>query len=349
MSIKRIILLVAVLTSACSFAQIGGQHAFQFLDLDFNARSAALGGDYIGIKDNDINLAVSNPASISPQMNQNVALNHSFFPSGINFGQIVVGQNIKSLGQVVGHLRYVSYGKFRRTDVTGQDLGSFTAGDYALGIGYGKELSERISVGGNLNLLFSHYESYTAAGATVDFSAMYHDRDKNFTATILARNVGFQFKSFTEKNREPLPLEILAGVSYKLPHAPFRFSIMGHDLTDWDLSYNIPGALPTIDQLTQDTIPVPKASFVEKLFRHMVIGVEIIPTDHFSIRLGYNYDRRKTFGIEDRIGIHGFSTGVGFRVKKFDFNYSVSFYSAAGASNVLSVTSNFSSWRKKKT
>ena len=78
---KRIIFIVL----ACSFfangqAQIGGQHAFQFLDLDFTARSAALGGDFIAAKDNDINLAVANPAMISDKMHQNVALNHIFFP-----------------------------------------------------------------------------------------------------------------------------------------------------------------------------------------------------------------------------------------------------------------------------
>ena len=244
-------------------------------------------------------------------------------------------------------MRYVSYGVFERTDQTGQNIGTFTAGDYALGLGYGKDLNERFSVGANLNVLFSHYESYTAFGTSIDFGAIYHDPENNLTATVLARNIGYQFKGYTKSNNEPLPIEVLAGVSYKLSHAPFRFSLMGHDLTDWDLSYNVPGAQPTIDQLTQDTIPVPKASFAEKAFRHLTIGVEIIPTDHFSIRFGYNYDRRKTFGIPDRIGIYGFSTGVGFRIKKFDFNYAMAFYSPAGASNVLSVTSNFSEWRRK--
>ena len=344
---NRILILLFMLSLKLTYGQIGGQHVFQFLDLDFNARSAALGGDFITVKDDDINLAVMNPATISKKMDKNVALNHSFYPSGVNYGQIVVGQNIKSIGQVTGHLRYVSYGRFTRTDNTGKNIGKFTAGDYALGVGYGKELNERFSVGGNANLLFSHYESYSSVGVSIDFAAMYHNRDNNISATILARNVGVQLKSYTKKNKEPLPLEILAGVSYRLPHAPFRFSIMGHDLTDWDLSYNIPNAQPTIDQINQDTIPVPKASFVEKTFRHLIISAEVLPTEHFSIRLGYNYDRRKTFGIENRIGIQGFSAGVGFRVKKFDFSYSIAFYSAAGASNLISVTSNFSEWNRK--
>ncbi len=329
-------------------AQIGGQHAFQFLDLDFNARAVALGGDYIVSKDNDLNLAVANPSLITDKMDKNVAFNQAFYPSGINFGQLVLGKKIKSYGVFTGHLRYVAYGKFQRTDVTGQNIGKFSAGDYAVGIGYGKTLNERISIGANLNFIFSHYESYIALGTSIDFGATFYNADKNFTATILARNVGFQFKGYTKKNREPLPIEILAGISYKLSHAPFRFSLMGHDLTDWDLSYNVPGLEPTVDQITGDTIAVPKASFAEKVFRHINIGVEILPTDHFSIRLGYNYDRRKTFVIEDRISITGFSAGIGFRLKKLDFNYSVAFMSPAGSTNMISVTSNFGNWRRKK-
>lgn len=345
---KTLIIFFALISINMSLsAQIGGEHVYQFLDLDFNARSAALGGDFNVVNDNDINLVITNPASISNKLDKNVALNHAFFPAGISVGQLLLGKEFKKVGTFVGHLRYVNYGKFDRTGITGDDLGTFNAGDYALGIAYGKKLNERISIGGNANVIFSHYESYTSVGASVDFGAMYHDPENNITATILARNIGYQFKSYTSNNKEPLPVELLAGVSYKLAHAPFRFSLMGHDLTDWDLSYNDPTLQPTVD-LSNDTIPVPSASFIEKTFRHLIIGVEILPSDNFSVRLGYNFDRRKTFNIEDRIVISGFSGGVGFKVKKIDINYSVSFYSPAGTINMLSVTSNFNSWIKKK-
>ncbi|MFD1552530.1 type IX secretion system protein PorQ [Putridiphycobacter roseus] len=349
MNIKTNLFCLFLFVSSSVMSQIGGQSAFQFLDLNFNARSAALGGDFGAANDNDINLSVLNPASINTQMDKNVALNHAFYPAGINYGQLMIGHDFEKIGMVVMHMRYVAYGKFNRTDPAGNDLGTFTAGDYAIGAGYGKKLNERFSIGGNVNLIFSQLESYFAFGVGIDFAVMYQSEDENVIAHITARNVGVQFKGYTKSNREPLPIEVLAGVSYKLNHAPFRFSLVAHDLTDWDLSYLAPFEGPLIDPLNpDDTLADPSISFLDKTFRHLNLGVEIIPTDNFSLRIGYNFNRRQTFIIPDRISITGFSAGVGFRVKKLDFNYSIVFDSPAGSTNMLSITSNFSEWKKTK-
>lgn len=340
-------ILVILCISINTFGQIGGQHAFQFLDLEFNARSTALGGDFGTVNDNDINLSIVNPASINRTMHQNVAINHSFYPAGINIGQLMLGYNFKKLGPVVMHLRYANYGQFKQTDITGVETGKFTAGDYALGVSYGKKLNERFSIGGTVNMLISQYESYLAIGTGVDFSAMYHNPEKQLTAVVSARNVGLMFKSYSKSNREPLPTELLASISYRLPHAPFRFSLTLHDLNRFGLSYVDPNAQVTIDDFTQDTIPIAKAGIAEKIFRHVNFGIEIIPTETFFIRLGYNFDRRQTFTIENKTTISGFSGGFGFKVKKLHINYSVAFYSPAGTSNMLSITSNFAEWNRK--
>ena len=133
------------------FSQNGGEHTYQFLDLDFNSRSMALGGDYALANDGDINIAVANPASINKKMDKRLSLNHAIFPSGINYGQIVYGRNTK-YGMFTGHLRYVSYGRFTRTNELGIEEGKFTAGDYAGGIGYGYQLNKYFSIGGNFSL-----------------------------------------------------------------------------------------------------------------------------------------------------------------------------------------------------
>ncbi len=116
-------------------AQTGGTNAWQFLDLDFSARSLSLGSDFVPLKDGDINLAVSNPASITPEMDNNLSMNHFIYPAGINYGMLAFGKNFEKLGTFTGHLRYVSYGKFTRTDASGIEQGTFTAGDYAMGRG----------------------------------------------------------------------------------------------------------------------------------------------------------------------------------------------------------------------
>ncbi len=346
---RHILLCLSVLTSPSVFLQTGGTHTFQFLDLDFNARSMALGGDYIAVKDNDINLAVSNPASITDKMNQNLTLNHFFYPSGINFGQLAFANTFKKLGTFTAHMRYVAYGRFTQTDVAGTVLGHFSASDYAIGVGYGRQLNKLFSIGANFNTIFSRYEAYGAWGLAVDAAAMFHDEEKtNISAVILARNIGWQMNGYTSKSHEPLPIEVLAGVTYKFHHAPFRLGIMGTDLTNWDLTYNDPTLVPTIDQLTGDTIPVPKASFIKKLAYHTNFSVEIIPKKNLFFRIGFNYQRRSSLGIVDRMGAGGFTFGMGVKVKKLSFNYGIAIYSAAGITNAVSITTNFSEWMRKK-
>jgi len=339
---------IALLFPVLAFGQTGGKHAWQFLDLDFSARSLALGSDFIPLRDGDINLAVSNPASITADMDNNLSMNHFIYPAGINYGMLAYGKSFEKAGTFTGHLRYVSYGKFTRTDVNGVEQGTFTAGDYALGTGYAKELNKYFSIGGNLNLIFSHYESYTSFGAGVDIATLFHDDKSNISISLVARNVGYQFKGFTKKNHEPLPTEVVAGISYKFHHAPFRLSLVGTDLTNWDLTYQDPTLKPTIDQLTGDTIPVPTAGFVQKLAYHTNFGLEILPTENFFIRVGFNYQRRNSMGVVDRMGLAGFSFGVGFKIKKFAFNYGIAIYSAAGVSNVFSITTNLNEWRRRE-
>lgn len=345
---KQYLIFLSILTSAVGAAQTGGQHVWKFLDLDFSARSLSLGGDFTPLKDGDVNLAVTNPASITDDMDNSLSMNHFVYPAGINYGQLAYGKKFEKAGTFVGHLRYVSYGKFARTDASGVEQGTFTAGDYALGAGYAHQLNKFFSIGGNFNFLFSHYESYSSFGLGVDMAAMFYDEESNITLSLVARNIGYQLKGFTSKNHEPLPTEVLAGISYKFHHAPFRLSLVGTDLTQWDLTYNDPNLQPTIDQLTGDTIPVPRASFFQKMAYHTNFGLEILPTKNFFIRVGFNYQRRNSLGVIDRMGLAGFSFGVGFKIKKFAFNYGLAIYSAAGASNVFSITTNLNEWKRKE-
>jgi hypothetical protein len=332
-----------------TLAQTGGENTFQFLDLDFNARSLALGGDFIQLRDGDINLAVANPASIQESMHKNIALNHFFYPAGINYGQLAYGHKFKKTGTFTAHMRYAAYGRFTHMDYTGQELGTFTAGDYVMGVGYAHPIGKKLSIGANVNSIFSRYESYGAWGLGADVAAMFSDDEKtNINAVILARNIGWQINGYTKGNHEMLPVEVLAGISYKFHHAPFRLGIVGTDLTQWDLTYNDPTLQPTIDQLTGDTIPVPTASFIKKLAYHTNFSLEIVPNKNLFFRIGFNYQRRAALGIIDRMGAGGFTFGLGIRVKKFCFNYGLALYSAAGVSNAIGITTNFSEFTRKQ-
>jgi hypothetical protein len=345
---KTILLLISV--SVCTFglkAQTGGTTAFPFLDLTYNARQAGLAGDFISAKDADINMGVANPSLLNNSMQNHVSFNQALMAGGINYGMANYGFGLKDIGTMSTYIKYVSYGKIQRTSINGTNEGTFSPFEMVAGAGLGRELNERISVGANFNFMYSQLEGYSSVGAGIDLAGTFYNEDKEFLVTALVKNAGVQFNSYTgNSERAPLPTEFQLATSYKLPHAPFRISILAHHLNRWDITYNDPTLQPTVDPLSGDTIPVPKAGFLEKFGRHFTYQLETIVSKNIHVRMGFDYHRRKELALESRPGAAGMSFGVGLYFKKFSLDYGFVIYSRAGFNNMLTLSTNLSEWRK---
>ncbi len=326
-------------------SQTGGAHAFAFLDLTYNARAAALGNDFISIKDQDINLGMANASLLNPKMIGQMSFNQALLSGGINYGQAAYGLKLKE-GVFGASVRYVSYGNFTRTEVNGTSAGTFSPFECILRGAYGKQLNPRISVGGALNLIASQLENYNAFGASVDLSGTFTDKNDNLLVTALVKNAGIQFNNYVSKENDALPVEFQLAASYKLNHAPFRFSLLAHHLNRWDITYYDPTLKPTVDALTGDTIPVKYAGFGEKLAQHFTYQVEILISKNLHLRTGFDYHRRQEMKLTDRPGLSGFTMGIGMYFKKFSLDYGFSITSRAGFNNMLTFSSNLSQWRK---
>ncbi|MDG1742450.1 MAG: type IX secretion system protein PorQ [Crocinitomicaceae bacterium] len=343
---KLISLYFVALTTVVS-AQTGGLTSFPFLDITYNARSAGLGGDFITAKDQDINIGIANPSLLNSAMNKHTGFNQAFLAGGINYGMVTHGFNVDKIGTMSGYLKYVSYGTFERTDVNGTSQGTFSPIDIVLGSGFGRQLNPRISIGVNLNMIYSQLESYSSYGAGIDLAGTFYNEKKEFLVTAMVKNAGIQFNTYSENSqRKPLPAEFQLAAAYKLPHAPFRISILAHHLNKWDLTYNDPTLTPTIDPLSGDIIPVPKANFVEKLARHFTFQVETIISKNIHLRTGFDYHRRKELALNQRPGIAGASIGLGLYFNKFSLDYGFVIYSRAGFNNMLTLTTDLAKWRK---
>jgi hypothetical protein len=241
-------------------------------------------------------------------------------------------------------MQYLNYGKFTYADETGivnENAGEFTGNELAFVIGWGRRLDSLFSIGANLKAITSSLETYNSFGMAVDVAGSYHARS-GFTASLVARNIGRQLTTYTPGNVESLPLEIQLGLSKKLKHLPFRYSVLLTNLQKWDLTYDDP-ADNTVDPFTGEVDePSAAADFADKAFRHVVIGGEFVPSRNFSFRLGYNYQRRQEMKVESKPGMVGFSWGFGFRVSKFNFSYARSAYHLAGSPNLFSIAFNLS-------
>ncbi len=345
---RKFLLAVGILSSFISLqGQTSGEYVYTFLQLTNSARVAALGGVNVSICDDDINLVFHNPAILSAGMNQNINLNYVNYFAGINYGYASYAFTREGLGNFAGGIHYVDYGTFERTDQYGNVDGSFRASEYALNLVYSRTLVDTfLTVGLNLKPIFSVYEQYTSLGLAADLGLLYHNPRSLTSAGLVLKNMGFQITSFTG-TREKVPFEIQAGITQGLAHAPFRFSIVLQHLERWDLTYDKPVEENYFLDSGEEQVSR-FDEFADKLMRHAVFGTELLLGESFHFDLGFNYKRRQEMKMEEWPGMVGFSWGFGFRIKRFHVAYGRSRYHLAGGTNHFSITTDLSTFYRKK-
>jgi hypothetical protein len=71
--------------------------------------------------------------------------------------------------------------------------------------------------------------------------------------------------------------------------------------------------------------------------RHLIFGVELIPSKNFYVSAGYNYQRRKELEVATKVSTVGFSWGFGINTSLLNIEFGRATYHLAGSSNNVSV------------
>lgn len=331
-------------------AQSGGYGTFKFLNYSYSARLAALGGNFAAIRDNDITLSLANPSLITPEMSHQMALGYVNSPGGINYGFAAYSRTFSKAGSFTGSLQFLNYGKFTAADAAGNKTGEFSAGEYALVVGWGRQLTPLFSIGANGKLIFSQLESYNSFGIGVDVAGTYCSKDQSFTASLAGRNIGSQLVPYLPGQYEPLPFEIQLGLSQKLKHVPLRFTQVLTNLQRWNLSYDDPNNPDNQPDPITGTVSKPSGpeQVADEIMRHVVLGAELTIAKVLAVRLGYNYQRRQELKLYDKPGMAGFSIGAGLNIKMFSINYTRATFQAGSPNpNYITLGINLKEFSKK--
>jgi hypothetical protein len=188
----------------------------------------------------------------------------------------------------------------------------------------------------NLKPVFSSFESYQSFGIAVDLGLNFSSKSTLTNVGLVARNLGTQITTYYEDGkREKIPFNLEVGVSQKLQHAPVIFSATLQHLNRWNLAS--PEEEP---EFSTETIYEYDEKFFKQFMRHMVLGIEFLPSENFIIRAGYNYQRRQELKFEEKASTVGFSAGFGLRIKRFRLDYGISRFHLAGSSNLFSLSIN---------
>lgn len=331
---KAIYILLFSISGSISFGQTGGDNVYEFLNLTHSSLVSSIGGTNVSLRTADLNLAYHNPALLNSEMDKSLTINYVNYFAGINYGMTMYSKSYPGVGNFAAGLTYLNYGSFKETDESGNITGTFKASEYAFSLVYSRDFDSLFTIGANLKPILSQLEKYTSFGVAIDVGAAYHSRNKLFSAGLVIKNTGFQIVTYSGEEREKLPFEIQVGISQKLAHAPFRFSLTLRHLEKFDLTYEYESLGTNLDPATVNT---GSSDFVENALRHIIIGIELIPHKNFYVSAGYNYQRRKELQVDSRASSVGFSWGFGINTSFLSFGFGRATYHIAGASNNLTV------------
>lgn len=335
---RIVILIVFVLWNTVSFSQVGGQSVYQFLNLMTSPRQAAMGGKVITLFDYDVNQAQYNPASINGEMHNHLALNYGSYFGEVSYGTASYAYTYDRHVQTFhAGINYINYGSFDGRDENGLETGSFSGSEAALTFGYSYNLPfTDFYIGANAKLITSTLESYTSFGAAVDLGCIYIDERNDINYALVLRNMGSQITTYAGVY-EPLPFEIIAGISQELEHVPIRWHLTLENLQQWNVAFSNPArAEGTLDGGTQEE----NVSFFNNALRHLILGVELFPQKGFNVRFGYNFRRSEELKLVEQRTFAGLSAGFGLRVGKMRFEYSYSRYTLAGNTSLFGLMIN---------
>ena len=335
---QRVIILFILFSPLLAQAQVGGRYTYQFLNLVNSPRMAALGGKVITNYDYDPTQALVNPASINPAMDNQLAVNYVNYIGDISYGSVAYAYLWDRRTQVFhAGVTYVNYGNFDGYDEQGNETSSFSGGEVALSVGHARNIAfTNFHIGGNLKFISSTLEQYSSFGVALDLGVMYVYEDWDLNISGVARNIGTQITPYNDIY-EPIPFELIFGISQTMQYVPIRWHITFENMQVWNIAF----ANPNRDEIDlEGNVKEENINFIDDVFRHTIIGIELFPDKGFNIRLGYNFRRGEELRIVEKRSFAGISAGFSIKLNKLRLSYSYSKFSLAAASSYFGLILN---------
>jgi len=329
--IKRVIILFILFSSLFAQAQVGGRYTYQFLNLTTSPRMAALGGKVITNYDYDPTQGLVNPASINPAMDNQLSVNYINYIGDVNYGSAAYAYLWDRRTQVIhAGVTYVNYGSFDGYDEQGNETNSFTGGEVALSFGHARNIAfTDFHIGGNIKFISSTLEQYSSFGIALDVGVMYVYKEWDLNISGVARNIGTQITTYDEIY-EPIPFELIFGISQTFENIPIRWHLTFENMQIWNVAFENPNR-EEID--LEGNVKEENINFIDNVFRHTIVGIELFPDKGFNIRLGYNFRRGEELRVLEKRAFAGISAGFSMKLNKLRLSYTYSKFSIAAATS----------------
>lgn len=285
---------------------------YNFLRLPVSAHAAALGGDNISIIEDDESMIFNNPALLSSVSDKTINLNYMNYMSGANTASASFNRIIKERASVAASAQFIDYGKMKETDANNIQTGEFSAKDISIAGYFSYMLTDRLAGGITAKFITSYIGDYNSIAMGVDLGLNYYDPEKEWSVSLVAKNLGGQMKAYDDQY-DRMPIDIQLGASKRFAHMPFRISATLVDLNHLDY----------------------------KFINHLVAGVDIIISPTIWVGAGYNFRRANEMKITETDGESshgaGLSFGAGINLERFKLNLAYGKYHVSCSSILINL------------
>ena len=186
----------ATMATAQSLGESGGETATitkvgttaaQFLKLGVGARAIGMGGSFVA-EASDLSAIYWNPAGLAKLSGAAVAFNHTQYLADVSYSVASFGVNLGAIGSVGASLIYLDSGDMA-VRTTAQPTGTgerFKVQDLALQLTYGRNLTDRFSIGGTLKYIREQIWHSSASAMAFDVGVLFTTpfRDLRLGATM---------------------------------------------------------------------------------------------------------------------------------------------------------------------
>ncbi len=315
-------------------AQLGGSVSYSFLERPVSARQMALGGRNISSAHKDAAMFAANPSLLSDSIDNyfSAAYMGGLAPH-FHFGAAKKINLASTLGL---HLQTIDYGQMERTDATGQSQGTFSASDLAFALSYSQKINH-ISLGLATRYAQTRIDMQQGSALFFDMGATFFHPKADLKVALVLRNLGFRLREISPLEQFVMPLNLQLGATYKASGMPLRFSLTAHHLNRlMNIAYDDPNQGLTTDILGNQSRK--ELSTFQRFSRHWTLGVELVLTQGFNLRAGYDFMRRAEMKPPEQAGGRGLSFGLMLRVKSFEIAYSRMNQAIRVADNAISIS-----------
>jgi len=304
-----------------------GDEGYAILRFPTSARVSALGGYSVSLVEADPSLVFHNPALLGGETDNRLNMNYINYIADVNVGSVVFTKAFRERSAWGVGATYINYGAMKEMTGDNEQLGTFSVQDIDLHVFYSYDLSERWRGGLSLKTLYSTLAEYYSFGLAVDAGLSYFNPESDFSFGIALKSVGAELKAYYDE-RQRVPWDFQFGVTKRMAHAPIRFSATAMYLNQWKFT--------TVDRTLTSTEK--GDSFIETALKHLVLGVELLPSDNLWIGVGLNPKTRMDMKLSSGNALSGFTIGAGLKVSRFDIGASVARYHPAATSFMVSLT-----------